>query len=125
MYVCNSSNPVYEGKMQTSYKPCLLRPHTWRSIPQIIPLDNPKPDSTSFSVIKFYKMVKIPTLKAKFTHFYLKLLKYFYIFRILRCPGSSWCNWLQDSSSIKGEKYCPGKWSYKLNVYRIMFLVIH
>ena len=53
------------------------------------------------------KMAKIPTLNTDFIHFQLKFIKDFYISRILGCPRSLWCQWLQDSSSIKGEKYCP------------------
>ena len=37
----------------------------------------------------------------------MEFLKDFYIFRILGCPGLLWYQWLQNSSSIKGEKYCP------------------
>ena len=46
---------------------------------------------------------KVTTLQL--LHLYLEFLKDFYIFRILGCPGSLWYQWLQDSSSIKGEKY--------------------
>ena len=53
------------------------------------------------------KTLKFTTSHSIFTHFYYKFLKYFYIFRILTCPGSFWYQWRQDSFIIKGEKYCP------------------
>ena len=53
------------------------------------------------------KNLKFTTFSTNFTHFYFEFLKDFYIFRISGPPGSFWNQWLQDSSSINEEKYCP------------------
>ena len=53
------------------------------------------------------KILKFPTFTTNFTHCYFEFLKDFYIFRISGPSGSIWYEWLQDSFSINGEKYCP------------------
>ena len=59
------------------------------------------------SAYEFYVHDVLNELLHTDTHFYLEFLKDFYIFRILGCPRLLWYQLLQDSSSIKGEKYCP------------------
>ena len=55
--------------------------------------------------VKFIKNIKFSTFHINFTHLQFEFLKDFYIFRISGSLGSFWYQWLQDSSSINGEKY--------------------
>ena len=55
------------------------------------------------------KNLKFSTFSTNFTYFYFEFLKDSYIFRIAGPPELFWYQWLQDSSSINREKYCPQK----------------
>ena len=74
---------------------------------------------------KNLKNLKFPPFHTNFTHFYFEFLKDFYIFRIHGPSGLLWYLWIQDSSSINREKYCPQEIVYQFDFYCIVTAVIH
>ena len=89
------------------HKPCPLsssQDHPRRKFPRTTAAAKTEPVIAS---AESTKNLKFPTFSTTFTHFYFEFLKDFYIFRISEPQESFWYQWLQDSSSINKEKYCP------------------
>ena len=81
--------------------------HPRRNFPRTISAAKAEPVLVSGKILKNLKFPPLCTNLHKLLHFYLEFLKDFYIFRIHGPSGSLWHPWIQDSSSINREIYCP------------------